>query len=80
MTACWNGAPVATTVPCASYSTMTTSGSVVPCTTTFRCSPSLRLGPLAGAAPDEIVGLLRPCFETLAGAAENPATDAGPPL
>ncbi|WP_328475801.1 TetR/AcrR family transcriptional regulator [Actinoplanes sp. NBC_00393] len=40
----------------------------------------LRLGPLADAAPGDIVDLLRPCFEMLAGSTENRATDAGPPL
>ena len=28
----------------------------------------LRLGPLADAPPDEIIALLRPCFQTLAAA------------
>jgi AcrR family transcriptional regulator len=34
----------------------------------------LRLGPLADASPDEVIDLLRPCFQALAGAAPPPAS------
>ena len=39
----------------------------------------LRLGRLADASPDQIIDLLRPCFQTLAAAQTPPSTNQPPP-
>jgi AcrR family transcriptional regulator len=39
----------------------------------------LRLGRLANASPDEVIDLLRPCFQTLAAASTPPSTTEEPP-
>src|SRR5688500_2086155 len=71
MTVCWNGAPVVTTVPCASYSTMITSGSAVSWMTTSRCSSSRMAAAAAvrcrwiSARPRSILAAARRMFADL---------------